>query len=107
MIVFSLVVPILLFIFNILKSRNTIIYRITIIYLYILAGLNIYTPDYKSYEILYTYCDSAWARKAYEFGFVQLCIFFKGIGASYQEFRMIFALIYVIIINFTILRLSQ
>ncbi len=43
MIVFSLVVPILLFIFNILKSRNTIIYRITIIYLYILAGLNIYT----------------------------------------------------------------
>ena len=107
MIVFSLVVPILLFIFNILKSRNTIIYRITIIYLYILAGLNIYTPDYKSYEILYTYCDSAWARKAYEFGFVQLCIFFKGIGASYQEFRMIFALIYVIIINFTILRLSN
>ena len=66
-----------------------------------------YTPDYKSYEILYTYCDSAWARKAYEFGFVQLCIFFKGIGASYQEFRMIFALIYVIIINFTILRLSN
>lgn len=103
---FSVAIPIVLVILNILKSKK-IIWYITIVYLYVLSAFNTYTPDYKSYEILYTYCDSIWARKAAEFGFLQLCIFFKGVGFSYQEFRMIFALLYVVLIHFTIQRLSS
>ena len=59
-------------------------------------GLNIKTPDYNNYEAMYKYCDSA--QYSYvEIGFRSFCIICNKAGLSFQQFRMVFAALYLAI----------
>lgn len=67
-------------------------------------GLNTNSPDYTSYKMQYDFVESL--SFSIEPGFRLIIIACKAIGLTYQEFRMVFAVIYVLITFASVARLT-
>lgn len=57
-------------------------------------GLNTASPDYSNYEKMFYLADTSEYAEI-EYGYRLLCIIIRDIGLSYQQFRMIFAVLYI------------
>ncbi len=80
--------------------KSKIVTLALLIYSWCLIGLNSYTPDYESY---YQVFNGTYYGKNIEIGYHLINTFFYGIGLSFQQFRMIWALIYTVLLaNFVI-----
>lgn len=81
-------------------KRSKIVSFLLLIYIWTLIGLNTYTPDYSEYERIYNNAGNIVTNT--EIGFIYVCMLFRNLGFSYQEFRMIWGMIYIILAaNFT------
>lgn len=91
----------LMILLGMIFKRSKIVSFFLLGYIWILIGLNTYTPDYSEYESIYNNAGNIATNT--EIGFLYVCMFFRNLGFSYQEFRMIWGMIYIILIaNFTI-----
>lgn len=81
-------------------KRSKIVSLLLLAYIWGLIGLNTYTPDYSEYERIYNTAGNVTTNT--EIGFIYICMLIRNLGFSYQEFRMIWGMIYVILVaNFT------
>lgn len=65
-------------------------------FIWTLIGLNTYSPDYASYEAVY---NGTYYGLNIDVGFKACCDFFSSLGLSYQQFRMVWSFLYVILLN--------
>ena len=94
MIIIAYLMPLVLFFSGLLKDRSKLITVLMIFYFLIIIGLNTYTPDYIMYEFYY-YNTNYFAS---DIGYAFICNLFNGLGLTFQEFRMVVATIYTILI---------
>lgn len=88
------ILPVVVFLLAYNKQRSKIITLLILTYMWILVGLNTYTPDYAEYERVY-FNPTIWNV---EIGYRMLCDFFRGLGFTFQQFRMIFGAAYILLI---------
>lgn len=100
------IIPVILIILGILRTQSKIVLGLLLIYMWALMGLNSYTPDWETYELTYEHFFLAYAE-GYEIGFAGLCALGNLLGLSYQQFRMLYALIYVFFIFLAAVRLTK
>lgn len=96
-------IPFLLFVFGHIFPRNRYLTFFFLLYFWVLMGLNTYTPDYESYEDTY---NNLFLYPQYEIGFQGLCALGNIWGLSYQEFRMLFAALFVLFTYISATRIS-
>ena len=84
-------------------SLRNLIFFLVCLYMWILIGFNVSSPDYAAYEYMYTHLNY---YGLHEPGFVLLMKMCLMIGISYQQFRVLFATIIVFMAVFTVRRLT-
>lgn len=105
--IIAYIIPICLFVIGQFKRENKFLKWIILIYIWILMGLNTFTPDYNEYAWIYRN-STAWIVDVnVEWGFRLLCAWFYDLGLSYEQFRMVWAAIYVLILNETISKMTK
>lgn len=78
--------------------KSKVVTLMLLLYSWCIFGLNTNTPDYISY---YQIFNGTYYGKNIEIGFELINVFFRNLGLNFQQFRMIWALIYVgLIANF-------
>lgn len=88
-----------LIILGFLFRRSRLVSVFLIGYIWILFALNTGSPDYRSYES--AYYGGVYALNM-EAGFTAFCAVLRALGFTYQQFRMIWGMIYVLLlVNFT------
>lgn len=99
-------IPIILIVLGLLYPRSKVVLSLFLAYIWALMGLNTYTPDWETYEFTYEHFYIANAE-GYELGFVGLNALGNILGLNYQQFRMLYALIYVFFVFFASTRLTK
>lgn len=84
-------------------SLRNMIFFLVCLYMWILIGFNVSSPDYAAYEYMYTHLSY---YGLHEPGFVLLMRACLMIGVSYQQFRLLFATIIVVMAVLTVRRLT-
>ena len=69
--------------------------------MWIILGLNTNTPDYLNYLYMYIYSDTS-IYATHEMGYIWFCRLFHSLGLTFQQFRMIYAFFYMMIVVKTI-----
>lgn len=105
MMVLAYGIPIVLFICGIKKPKSKAISFLFMAYFFILMGLNTNTPDYESYRISYEYYGAL--NYSLELGFGLIITLCKAIGLTYQQFRMVFAILYSLFSIIAVCRLTK
>lgn len=87
-------------IIGLLKRNSRLVTILLLFFIWTLIGLNTYSPDYDSYAAVYN--DTYYGLNM-NVGFKACCNFFSSLGLSYQQFRMVWAFVYVVLTyNFVI-----
>lgn len=88
-----------LIIMGLFFRKNKWVSIVLLSYMWVLNALNTYTPDYHSYEAVF---NGNYYGLNMDSGFTLICSLFRLIGCTYQQFRMIWAMLYVLLVgNFT------
>ena len=103
MTIIAYIIPLILLVLGIMYPSRRIITFFLAAYMFILMCLNTYTPDYEEYEKMYY---NIFLFPDAEIGFQGLCLLGNFMGLSYQEFRILYAIVYSIIIYFAIIRMT-
>lgn len=104
---FAYIMPLILLLLGLQCRKSKPVTFLILLYFWVIMGLNTYTPDYESYKLIYFYSTNVYSNVNVESGFRAICVLFNNLGASYQQFRMIWAAIYAILAFFTARRLSS
>lgn len=104
MMVLAYGMPIALFMCGIMKPKSKAISFLFVAYFFILMGLNTSTPDYESYRVSYEYYGAL--NYSLEIGFGLIITVCKAIGLTYQQFRMVFAILYSVLSIVAVNRLT-
>lgn len=102
MVVLAYIIPVIVFFLGIRYKKSKYIMFIFVLYFFVLMGLNTYTPDYENYRLHFLYPETNT-----EVGFGLLCYIFNALHFTYQQFRMIIAVLYGIFAVLTAKRLSS
>lgn len=86
---------------GIVKRDSRFLSCVLLFYIWCLIGLNTYTPDYASYEAVF---NGTYYGLNMNVGFEFCCTLFRTMGFTYQQFRMIWALIYIALLANFVLR---
>ena len=103
MLVLSYVIPVALFFLGVTFRKSKLISLIMILYLWIIYGMNTNTPDWKMYELYYYYPMSFNIEPLYRL----ICVFFSSVGYTYEQFRIIYCAIYMVILFAAIKRITS
>ncbi len=99
----SYTIPFILFFIGLRAHKSKFVTLLFLVYFWVLMGLNTNSPDYSSYERYYLYT----SQVNVEWGFAFLCNFFRNLGLTYQQFRMVFAAMYSVLAVVTAKRLTS
>lgn len=103
---FPYIIPIILIFLGVQRPQSKIVFGLLLLYIWALMGLNTRTPDWETYEFTY---ENFFLTNAdgYEAGFAGLCALGNLLGLSYQQFRMLYALLYVFFVFLAAVRLTK
>lgn len=102
----SLIVYITIIVIGLFCRRNKVITILILAYMWCLIGLNTYTPDYAPYKAAFYGNGSMYALNM-EIGFNVILDVFRMLGFTYQQFRVIWALFYIVLASNFIFRTSN
>lgn len=91
-----LIIYIFMIILGILERKSKVIGFILLLYIWCLIGLNTYSPDYASYEAVF---NGTYYGLNMDIGFNLCCSFFHSLGLTFQQFRMVWALLYILLVS--------
>lgn len=91
-----LIIYVCLIIVGIFRRNSKIVSFILLFYMWSLIGLNTYTPDYASYEAVF---NGTYYGLNMDVGFDLCCGFFHSLGLTFQQFRMVWALLYILLVS--------
>lgn len=95
------IVALLIFLCGLIFRRSTIMTILMCSYMWMLVGLNVASPDYENYQ--YIYNNISVVGSGFEPLFRFFCVLCKEfLSLNYQEFRMLYALIMVVLIHKTV-----
>lgn len=82
---------------GLIKRKSRVITLAFIVIMWIVMGLNTDTPDYSTYETLYYDSNESYVASL-EIGYVLFCRICLGAGLTFQQFRMVYTCVYLILL---------